>query len=81
MAQVTLLEFRQHAHDILKRVENGEEVILTRRGKPAAKLVPAANHATLEIREADPIYHLAEHAGDLGRLSNADMDKVVYGDD
>lgn len=79
MAQVTLLEFRQHANDILNRVENGEEIIMTRRGKPAARLMPPADPATPEIREADPIYHLAKHAEKLGRMSNTEMDEAVYG--
>ena len=81
MAQVTLLEFRRHANDILNRVENGEEIMVTRRGKPAAKLVPPDGGAGLEVRENDPIYHLAKHAEKLGRLSNAEMDEAVYGGD
>ena len=80
MAQVTLLEFRQHAAEILRRVGHGEEIVLMRRGKPAAKLVPPDGGGGLEVREDDPIYHLAKHAEDLGTLSNSDIDKVVYGE-
>lgn len=34
-----------HFSEILERVSDGEEILLTRRGKPIARLVPAARTA------------------------------------
>jgi len=38
MKTVTMLEFRQEAEKILGRIQKGEHMILTYRGKPAARL-------------------------------------------
>ena len=38
MTQVSVAEFRKHLPQWLKRVEAGEDVALTRRGKPVARL-------------------------------------------
>lgn len=35
-----------------RRAEQGEEVVLTRHGKPAAKIVPAVQNVTVEERRA-----------------------------
>ena len=35
-----------HLSEILERVSEGEEIILTRRGKPIARVIPAASPAT-----------------------------------
>ncbi len=41
MNQVGAFEAKNTLGTLLDRVERGEEVIITRRGKPIAKLVPA----------------------------------------
>jgi prevent-host-death family protein len=38
--RATYREFRQHLADYLKRAQNGEEIILTKRGVEVARLVP-----------------------------------------
>ena len=40
--QITLREANQHLSRYIKTVEQGDELIITRRGKPAARLVPVA---------------------------------------
>jgi len=41
MAQlISISEARTHFYQILARVERGEEFIITRRGKPVARIVP-----------------------------------------
>ena len=40
MHQISLREANQHLSRYIKSVEQGEEWIITRRGKPVAKLVP-----------------------------------------
>ena len=40
MKTVTMLEFRQNAEGVLRRVANGERFVLSHRGEPAARLEP-----------------------------------------
>ena len=40
MDTVSLAHAKAHLSDLVKRAERGEEVRITRRGKPAARLVP-----------------------------------------
>lgn len=42
MDVVGLRELRQSASDLVRRVEDGAEIVVTVAGRPAAKLVPAA---------------------------------------
>ena len=41
MASVGAFEAKTHFSNLLERVEKGEQIIITRHGKPVAKLVPA----------------------------------------
>ena len=41
MDQVGAFEAKNRLGSLLDRVEQGEEIVITRRGKPVAKLVPA----------------------------------------
>ncbi len=41
METVGLRELRQDASGLLRRVERGEEIVITVSGRPSAKLVPA----------------------------------------
>lgn len=38
--EVALRDLRNHTADVLSRVEDGEEIVITRRGKPVARLEP-----------------------------------------
>ena len=42
MSTVGLRELRQHASELVRRVQAGEEVTVTVAGRPSARLVPAA---------------------------------------
>jgi prevent-host-death family protein len=42
MREVGAFEAKNRLGTLLDWVENGEEIVITRRGKPVAKLVPAA---------------------------------------
>jgi prevent-host-death family protein len=44
MREVGAFEAKTHLSELLVAVEAGEEVLITRRGKPVARLVPAVNH-------------------------------------
>lgn len=41
MTSVGLRELRQHASDLVRRVQAGEEITITISGRPSARLVPA----------------------------------------
>lgn len=40
LAQVNMHEAKTHLSKLVERVEGGEEIVISRAGKPAAKLVP-----------------------------------------
>ncbi|PJE14039.1 MAG: type II toxin-antitoxin system prevent-host-death family antitoxin [Mycobacterium sp.] len=42
MKAVGLRELRQNASELVRRVEEGEEIVITVAGRPGARLVPAA---------------------------------------
>jgi prevent-host-death family protein len=48
MITVGVSEARNQLSDLLDRVERGEAVIITRRGKPVARLVPDASQDALQ---------------------------------
>jgi len=53
MATVTAREANQHFSKILDAAARGEEVTITRRGKPVAKLVPVeVSEETVAVAEA-----------------------------
>ena len=43
MQSYNIAEAKMHLSEILERVLEGEEILLTRRGKPIARLVPATH--------------------------------------
>lgn len=45
--QISLREANQHLSRYIKTVERGEELIITRRGKPVARLVPVTSERQL----------------------------------
>ena len=45
MDTVGLRELRQNASELVRRVEEGEEITITVAGRPGARLVPAAPRA------------------------------------
>jgi prevent-host-death family protein len=50
---VGAFEAKTHLSELLDQVENGQEITITRRGHPVAKLVPAkANHDVAAAMEA-----------------------------
>jgi antitoxin (DNA-binding transcriptional repressor) of toxin-antitoxin stability system len=77
MKSVSMLEFRLHAEKILGQLKKGQRLILTRRGKPVARLEPIVNQP---VSAADPFFtlpELAEHSGES--LSNTQIDGIIYG--
>ena len=76
MKQVSMLDFRRDAERILAQIQKGERLILTRRGKPVARLEPIRNESS---RADDPFYSLCERAEPAGSLTNRRIDEILYG--
>ena len=77
MKAVTLVEFRKDAAKILRRIRQGESLVLTSRGQPVVRLEPVREKTA---RADDPLYHLFEIAVEGGEpLSNEEMDGLIYG--
>jgi prevent-host-death family protein len=80
MKTVTMLEFRQNAQSVLRRVAKGERLLLSHRGKPAARLEPLAatpNH----VSSNDPFLTIGSRAtaSRKGKTRHANVDRIVYG--
>jgi antitoxin (DNA-binding transcriptional repressor) of toxin-antitoxin stability system len=71
-----MLEFRRHAERIIAQVQKGERMILTRRGKPVARLEPIRGNS---VDADDPFYSLCELAEPAGSLTNRRIDEILYG--
>ena len=77
MKTVSMLDFRNRAERIIARVQQGQEMVLTYRGKPVLRLEPLREE---EITEDDPFYALDQHAVAKGKsLTNRQIDKAIYG--
>lgn len=76
MDEVSMLDFRRDAERIIARVQKGTRLILTRRGKPVARLEPIYAE---QLDANDPFYSLCELAEPAGSLTNRHIDEIVYG--
>jgi prevent-host-death family protein len=52
MAKVSAFEAKTRFGELLDRVINGEEVVITRHDKPVARLIPEGTHRLDEVRRA-----------------------------
>lgn len=52
MDEIGAFEAKNRLSALLERVERGEEIVITRRGKPVAKLVPAVPRPDLTAARA-----------------------------
>ena len=63
MREVQASEAKTHLPELLDDVERGETIIITRHGRPIARIVPEALQRQREIDEAiDDITELAKHS-------------------
>ena len=52
MSAIGAFEAKTHFSELLERVRHGERITITKRGVPAAMLVPVDDHESLSPREA-----------------------------
>ena len=80
MKSVTMLEFRRDAGSVLRRVAKGERLVLSHRGKPAARLEPLAGPSSADSAN-DPFLSIARRAkaSPKGKTRHRDIDRILYG--
>jgi len=80
MKTVTMLEFRQDAEGVLRRIAKGERFVLSHRGKPAARLEPLSPARPADAAD-DPFLGIARRAkpSPRGRTAHGDIDRILYG--
>lgn len=61
MVTVTLVEAKAHLSELLDKVEAGEQVVITRHGKPVANISPV-------IKPKQPFRSLAEFRAQMPKL-------------
>lgn len=77
MSSITMVELRQDAEGILHRLKKGENLVLTYRGKPVARLSPYESETP---SADDPFYRITDYAtGDGESLTNEEIDEILYG--
>ena len=80
MKTVTMLQFRQNAEGVLRRVARGERLILSHRGRPAARLEPLAGTGEPDPAQ-DPFLDVAQRAtpSPKGKTRHRDIDRILHG--
>jgi len=64
--EVQASDAKTHLPRLLDEVERGETIIITRHGRPIARIVPEASQRQREIDDAiDDIRELAKHSGKI----------------
>lgn len=58
-------------------LEAGEELVLTFRNRPLARLLPFTSPAQLAV--LDPALQFADEPENIEPMSNAQMDALIYG--
>lgn len=67
---------------LVARAEKGERILIARAGTPVAELGPARRSRRSALPPGDPLLNLDEFAvdGPGGKLTNAEIDRVLYGE-
>ncbi len=65
-AEVASRELRNNTADLLRKVEAGEEIVITTRGKPVAALVPLAVQRRRWLPRAELVRRLSNAQADAG---------------
>jgi len=61
MRHVPLAAFKDRASEYISAAERGEEIIITRHGKPAARLTTAVDREDRQRRAREALARLMEH--------------------
>jgi prevent-host-death family protein len=82
MASVTAFEAKAHFGQLLERVARGEEIVITRREKPVARLIPEGETSLALARSAAARLRslrnrIAKRTSGRAKLSSADVQSAV----
>lgn len=82
MTTVTAFEAKTRFGELLSRVSDGQEVVITRYDRPVARIVPEVRHDPRVVREAvDALMALqgriAKRVGSGAKLSDADVRDAI----
>ena len=75
MKTIGAFEAKNRLSELLDAVENGEEIMITKHGRPVAKLVPVEKFDRARAREAAEWLIRTRKERSLGGLSIVDMIK------
>ena len=75
MRTIGAFEAKNHLSELLEAAENGEEIMITKHGRPVAKLVPTEGFDRAKAREAAEWLKRTRKQRSLGGLSITDMIK------
>ena len=82
MTTVGAFEAKTKLSELLDRVERGEEIVITRHGKPVARLVRSMAHepAARQKATADELLAIGSEFRKLvkGDFSSADINDILY---
>jgi len=73
--EVASRELRNDTAGLLRRVEEGEKIVITRRGKPVADLVPHKRPVTRWFTPDEVVEVIEKNAADPGLKD--DLDRLV----
>lgn len=77
---VTMLDLRHNAEEIVKKVEKGQSMILTYRGRPAVRLEPATPPINPSPENSldfiNSLFAMSVNMG--GPMTNEEMDRLIY---
>lgn len=78
---VNIHDAKTRLSQLVARAERGERITIARAGKAVATLGPVRRSARASLPPDDPLLNLDEFAvdGAGGSLSNADIDRLLYG--
>lgn len=68
MPEIGAFEAKTHLSELLDRVERGEELVITRRGRPVARLVPANDARQRNSAEAVKRLRALRQGATLGEI-------------
>ena len=75
MTEIGAFEAKNRLSELLDRAEKGEEVVITRRGKPVAKLVPIPDAYNVEVARG-AMQRIRERAKSL-KVSASEAEKLI----
>ena len=70
MDEIGAFDAKNKLSALLDKVEAGEEIVITRRGRPVAKLVPMTTETERERRSREVAQRIREHARKFGGKFN-----------